>query len=80
MTAKRIAGLVLIALSIACLVFVVLGIHNNIAHTGAAAGKITSYKPPFYGHGLLIIGIGVAGAVLFLTGIAMVGTSKKDKF
>ena len=77
MTAKRAAGLILIAISIACLVFVILGIHNNIAHSGPAAGKITSYVPPFYAHGLLMIGLGIAGAVCLLTGLALVSTGRK---
>ena len=74
MEKKKIVGWILIVFAIVCLVFLVLGIHENIAHTStrtAAAGKITTYKPPFYAHGLLMIIMGVVSVGSFLGGILL---------
>ena len=74
---KKTIGIVLIAVSVLCIVLVVLGIYNNIAHSGPVAGKIVSYVPPFYGHGLVIIGLGVAGVICLLAGVVLIGTADK---
>ena len=74
MEKKKIVGWVLIVIAVVCLVFLVLGIHENIAHTTtrtAVAGKITTYKPPFYAHGLLMIIIGVVSVGSFLGGVLL---------
>ena len=73
---KKKIGICLIVVSVLCLVFVVMGIHENIAHSGPVAGKITSYKPPFYAHGLLVVIVGVVGVILFLVGIYLIAQNK----
>ncbi len=74
---KRITGLIMVAVSVICTVLVILGVYNNIAHSGPMAGKITTYQPPFYAHGLYIIILGIAGAVCFLSGILVLADSRK---
>lgn len=78
MTKKKI-GLILIVLSIICLIFVIAEISANIAHEGLHREKIQTYRPPFYGHGALVIGVGVLGAVSFFTGMVLIILDKINR-
>ena len=69
---KMILGIVLVVLAAALLVTAVVSVAENMAHSGPIAGKINSYKPPFPGHGLLVIAAGVAAAVSLLGGIVLI--------
>ena len=48
------------------------------ASTGSVfANSIVSDVPPFYGHGLVIIGLGVAGVICLLAGVLLIGMADK---
>lgn len=71
MNAKKVIGIVLILLAVALIGLVIFSVWANMAHEGPVAGKIVSYKPPFYGHGLwMVIFIGVGG-LSFLGGLML---------
>ena len=80
---KKTVGFLLIVVSIVFLALTIIGISENIAHSGStmdrtvAAGKITSYRPPFYAHGLVMILFGIFSVISFLGGITMIALSKK---
>lgn len=75
--AKRIIGIALITLSAVLLVLVISSVGANMAHYGAAAGKITSYRQPFYGHGIWMVVLIIAGGLSFLGGLFLVVLGKR---
>ncbi len=77
MTLKRAIGIVLVILAAVLLVVTVQSVGDNLAKTGAAAGKITSYKPPYPNAGLHVVLIGIASVVSFLAGIVFISIGKK---
>ena len=77
MRVKKAVGLIMIVISIVCFAAVILGVYNNIAHSGPIAGKISSYQPPFYAHGLFLIFAGIVGVLCFLGGIVLVASARR---
>ena len=75
--AKRIIGITLIILSIILLGLVISSVGANMAHSGPTAGKITSYHPPFYGHGLWMVIFIIAGGLSFLGGLFLVALGRR---
>lgn len=76
MNPKRIAGFVLLAVSLALLVYVVPEVRNHFAFTGL---RIVSYSQPYPGHaaGLLLA---IAGIVVsFLAGLLLIGLSRRNR-
>ena len=71
MTKKR-AGIILIVIAVILFAIVITSVAANLPQDGQWKGVITQYHPPFYGHGLLMILIGIVAAVLFLIGIILV--------
>ena len=76
MTKKRI-GIVLIVLAFALLAAVIISIGASLPQDGQWKGVITQYHPPFYGHGLLMILLGIAAAVSFLAGSILIVMDKR---
>ena len=77
MTLKRGIGIFLVILSAVLLVVTVQSVGDNLAKTGAAAGKINSYIPPYPNAGVHVILIGIASVVSFLAGIVLISIGKK---
>ncbi len=76
MTIKRIVGIILLAVSIALLVFVVGELNGTFVFTGPRSGY---YTQPYSGHALLLL-IAIAGMfVSFLAGLFLVGTGRKNR-
>ena len=73
----RIAGVILVLLSIALLVFTIVSVANGMAKEGPIAGKITSFKPAYPNQGLVIVLAGIASAVVFLGGICCLAVGRK---
>ena len=76
MTKKR-TGIILIAVAAVLLGAVIISVGANLPQEGQWQGVITQYHPPFYGHGLLMILLGIAAAVSFLSGIILIVLDKK---
>ena len=70
MSKKRIA-IVLIIVAVILLAFVIFSVAACLPQDGPWTGVITQYHPPFYGHGLLMILVGIAAAISFLIGIIL---------
>ena len=75
---KLIVGIALIVLSVILLGLILISVGGNMAHSGPISGKITSYQPPFYGHGLWMVVSIILGAASFLGGILLVSVSRKS--
>ena len=73
----RIAGAILVLLSIALLVFTIVSVANGMAKEGPIAGKITSFKPAYPNQGLVIVLAGIASADFFLGGICCLAVGRK---
>ena len=73
----RIAGAILVLLSIALLVFTIVSVANGMAKEGPIAGKITSFKPAYPNQGLVIVLAGIASAAVFLGGICCLAVGRK---
>ncbi len=71
MTAMRKIGIALMVIAVVLLGIVIVQIQANLAQTGAMAGKIVSYKPPFTNHGLWVVLGGIGSAFAFLGGAVM---------
>ncbi len=71
MTAMRKIGIALMVIAVVLLGIVIAQIQANLAQTGAMAGKIVSYKPPFTNHGLWVVLGGIGSAFAFLGGAVM---------
>ena len=74
---KLIVGIALIVLSVILLGLVIVSVGMNMAHSGPIAGKINSYKPPFYGHGLWMVAFILLSAAFFLSGLVLVSAGRK---
>ena len=75
--AKRVIGIALILLSVVLMGLVISSVGANMAHSGPIAGKITSYRQPFYGHGVWMV-VFIAGSFLsFLRGVFLVVLGKR---
>ena len=77
MTAMRKIGIALMVIAVVLLGIVIAQIQANLAQTGAMAGKIVSYKPPFTNHGLWVVFGGIGSALAFLGGAVMTVLGKK---
>ncbi|MBQ6382735.1 MAG: hypothetical protein IJJ42_03950 [Clostridia bacterium] len=75
---KTVIGLIMVILGVLLAVFVIQSIDANIPHTGRWAGKITQYRQPFYGHGIMVIWLFLLAAILFLTGLVLFFIGKND--
>ena len=75
---KLIVGVALIVLSVILLGLVIVSVGANMAHSGPIAGKINSYKPPFYGHGLWMVVCIILSGASFLGGLVLVSVSRKN--
>lgn len=75
---KTVIGLIMVVLGILLAVFVIESINANIPHTGRWAGKITQYRQPFYGHGIMVIWLFLAALVLFLGGLVLFFIGRND--
>ena len=76
---KRIVGIILVVISIALLVFVIHGIASNLPADGPLKGHIRGYKPPYDGHGLVMVLSGLAAVLSYLGGLFLIGLAKMDK-
>ena len=74
---KLIVGIALIVLSVILLGLVIVSVGANMAHSGPIAGKINSYKPPFYGHGLWMVVFIILSGASFLGGLVLVAAGRK---
>ena len=76
MNVKRIIGIVLLAVSIALLVFIVLELKGVFVFTGPRSGY---YTQPYSGHALLVL-LAIAGMIVsFLAGLFLIGIGRKDR-
>lgn len=78
MNKKKVVGIALILLAVVLLGTVILSVWANMAHEGPVAGKIVSYKPPFYGHGLLMVALIGAGSLSFLVGVVLLSIGIRE--
>ena len=78
MNVKKAVGIALIVVGAGLLILAIVMISSNLATTGPAAGKITSYKPPFRNHGLVTILVGIASVISFLAGAFMIALSNRE--
>ena len=76
MTKKHVA-IILIAISVILMGIVIVSVGANLPQEGQWKGVITQYKPPFYGHGLLMVLLGIASAISFLVGIILLVLDKR---
>ncbi len=76
---KRIVGIILVVISIALLVFVIHGIASNLPADGPLKGNIRGYKPPYDGHGLVMVLSGFAAVLSFLGGLFLIGLAKLER-
>ncbi len=68
---KLIAGVVLLLIFIAALIYVISAVHNGLPADGQWKGSIHQWKPAFPGQGLVIIFTGIAGAAAFISGVIL---------
>ena len=61
--------LIVILVAIIILVFVVRAVYNGLPEEGKWKGNIKQWKPAYNGEGLVIILVGIAGALCFIGGI-----------
>ena len=66
---RLIIGIVLILIAAIALVFIVRSVHDSLPKKGKWKGNIHQFKPTYPGEGLVIILVGIAGAMSFLGGI-----------
>ncbi len=66
---KLIAGVILLLVFIAALIYVISAVHNGLPAEGQWKGNIHQWKPAFPGQGIVIIFAGIAGAMSFLAGV-----------
>ncbi|MDO4834840.1 MAG: hypothetical protein Q4B07_00080 [Clostridia bacterium] len=66
---RLIIGIVLILIAAIALVFIVRSVHDSLPKEGKWKGNIHQFKPTYNGEGLVIILVGIAGAMSFLGGI-----------
>ena len=71
MNAKKVVGIALILLAVVLIGLVISSVGVNMAHEGPMAGKITTYKPPFYSHGLWMVVFIALGGLAFLGGLLL---------
>ena len=76
MNIKQIIGFILLAVSIALLVFVVLELNGTFVFTSPRSGY---YTQPYSGHALRVL-LAIAGMVVsFLAGLFLVGIGRKNR-
>ena len=75
---KTVIGLILIVIGVLLAVYVIQSVSDNIPHTGRWAGKITQYRQPFYGHGVMVIWLFLAALILFLIGLVLFFLGRND--
>ena len=68
---RLICGIILVLIAIAALVFVIKSVHDGLPPEGQWKGNIHQWKPAYAGEGLVIIFVGIAGALCFLSGIML---------
>ena len=66
---RLIICIVLILIAAIALVFIVRSVHDSRPKEGKWKGNIHQFKPTYPGEGLVIILVGIAGALSFLGGI-----------
>ena len=66
---RLIAGILLILVFVAALIFVVESVKHGLPPEGQWKGNIHQWKPHYNGEGLVIILVGIVGALSFLIGI-----------
>ena len=69
---KRRKGIIMVLIAVILFAIVITSVAANLPQDGQWKGVITQYHPPFYGHGLLMILIGIVAAILFLIGIILI--------
>ena len=76
MNLKRIIGIVLLAVSLALLVFVVLEVRGSFDFSGP---RFATYSQPYPGHALKLI-LAIAGTLVsFLAGLLLLGLGRKNR-
>jgi hypothetical protein len=65
---KLIAAIILMLVAVIALVFVIKSVHDGLPEEGTWKGNIHQWKPSYNGEGLVIILVGIVGAVSFLSG------------
>jgi hypothetical protein len=78
MNTKKLFGILLLVLGIVLLGLVAVSVTLNMAQTGPWAYKITTYRPPFYAHGLWMVLFIAFGVSSLLGGSLMLAFSRYD--
>ncbi len=66
---RLICGIILVLIAIAALIIVIKSVHDGLPPEGQWKGNIHQWKPAYAGEGLVIVFVGIAGALSFLGGI-----------
>ena len=69
---KTIVGIVALVLGVAAGVTVFVEIGKYLPASGAAAGKIHGYRPPYPAHGIWMVALIAVSLFLLLLGIAFI--------
>ena len=78
MNVKRLIGIVLLALGLLLLAFVIVSVTLNMDQTGPWAYRITTYRPPFYAHGLWMVLCIICSGFSLLGGGLLLALSRYD--
>ena len=74
---RKLIGIILVILAFVLLGAVIVSIGSVLPQSGPWIGKITQYREPFVGHGLLMTLGGIAAAISFLAGIVLIVMDKR---
>ena len=66
---RLITGIALLLIFAIALVFVIQSVKHGLPPEGKWMGNIHQWKPHYTGEGLVIVLVGIAGALMFLGGI-----------
>ena len=77
MSRKRIAGILLIVVSLVLLYITVSEILKTVTLSGLQMGSTATYNPPFPYHGPLVVLAGIASVAAFLVGLYLVSPKRK---
>ena len=78
MNVKRLIGIVLLAMGLVLLTLVIVSVTVNMDQTGPWAYRITTYRPPFYAHGLWMVLCVIGSGFSLLGGALLLALSRYD--